>query len=172
MLATCVLLALMAAEPATSAPAAPAPKADFTGTWKLDLAASDPLDEMLAAQGASWVERKAAGSFQVTQKVANKADGLEVCVESSLGTKCNLVKAGGGWEDKETDKGKVRARTDWSEDGKALVTTSEVTLKDKKPALMVVTRTLEDESKTTVQTIELKVKDGKSYKVRRVLRRQ
>ncbi|HEY3448920.1 MAG TPA: hypothetical protein VGK67_21345 [Myxococcales bacterium] len=164
--------ALLSAEPASPAASLVASKVDFSGTWKLDLAASDPLDDLLAAQGASWIERKAAGSFVVTQKVSNKPEGLEVCVESSLGTKCNLVKAGQGWEEKETEKGKVRGRADWSEDGKALVVTTELTLKDKKPAQMIVTRSLEDEGKTTVQTLELKIKDGKAYKARRILRRQ
>ena len=158
--------------PEAAVAAAAAGKTDFTGTWKLDLAASDSLDEMLAAQGASWVERKAAGSIVVTQKVAHRPEGIEVCVESSFKHACNLVKIGAGWEEKSGDKGKAKSRTDWSPDGKAVITTSEISLQDGKSAQLVVTRTLEDEGKTTVQLIELKIKDGKSCKARRVLRTQ
>lgn len=170
-------LVLSAAPPDVATPAPPVPaqaaaKADFSGTWKLDLAASDSLDEMLAAQGASWVERKAAGSVVVTQKVTPAPDGFEVCVETPVKNKCNPVRIGGGWEEKESEKGKVRSRTDWSADGKAVVTISEITLPDGKAARLDVTRTLEDGGKTTVQVIELKIKDGKAYKARRVLRKQ
>lgn len=151
-----------------AAPAHP----DFTGTWKLDLAASDPLDDLLDAQGAPWVAKKAAKTLVVTQKVALKPEGLEVCAESSLRSKCTIAKIGAGWEDRETEQGKGRARTDWSADGTALITVTEAKLKDGTPVELRMTRTLEDAGKTTVQLLELKAKDGKAHKARRVLRKQ
>jgi len=157
-----------------AAPVAADEHPDFTGTWKLDLAASDSLDEMLKAQGASWLERKAAGSVVVTQKLKQKgADEYEVCMETSLGKNCNDLKIGVGWEEKANDKGKARARTDWSADGKALVTLTETTpAKEASPIEFRMTRTLQDDGKTTVQLLELKGKDGKLCKARRILRKQ
>ena len=126
---------------------------------------------MLTAQGASWLERKLARTVEVTQKVTRKPEGLEVCIESSLKTACTTTKVGAGWEAKAVEKGEGRARTDWSADGKALVTLTEVRLRDGTAIEVSLTRALEAEGKTTVQTIELK-KSGTSYKARRILRKQ
>ena len=161
---------LLQATPSTAADVHP----DFTGTWKLDLAASDSLDEMLKAQDAPWFARKAAGTVVVTQKIKQKApEALEVCVETPVATNCDVLKIGAGWEEKKSDKGKVRVRTEWSADGQALVTFTETTpAKEQTPIELRLTRTLQDDGKTTVQLLELKGKDGKLFKARRILRKQ
>ena len=87
------------------APAAAVDHPDFSGTFKLDLKASDSLDEMLKAQGASWVERKAAGSVVVTQIVRHRGDVVEMVVKSSLKTRKETIRIGGGWEERETEMG-------------------------------------------------------------------
>ena len=107
----------------------------------------------------------------MTQKVTQKPGALEICVESSVANKCSTTPVGAGWEDKQSDKGTARTRTDWSPDGQALVTRSEIKLKDGSPAQVKLTRSLADGGKTTVQLLELTTKDGTTYKARRVLRR-
>jgi hypothetical protein len=159
-----VLLALAAA-------AAAADRPDFSGTFKLDLKASDSLDELLKAQGASWVERKAAGAVVVTQVVRHRGDTLEIQAKSSLRTSKETIRIGAGWEERETEMGKGRARTDWDADGRTLVTRVEVKPKKGDPAELTIRRSLSDEGQTTVQALELRAKDGKRYTARRVLRR-
>ena len=163
-----VVLVLGALAPA---PAAAADRPDFSGTFKLDLKASDSLDELLKAQGASWVERKAAGSTVVTQIVRHRGDVVEIQVKSSLRSRKETIRIGAGWEERETDMGKGRARTDWDADGKTLVTRMEVKSKKGETGEMIMRRSLADEGQTTVQALELRGKDGKTYKARRILRR-
>jgi hypothetical protein len=153
------------------APAAAADRPDFSGTFKLDLKASDSLDEMLKAQGASWVERKAAGSVVVTQVVRHRGDVLEIEAKSSVKSRKQTIRIGAGWEEQETEMGKGRARTDWDADGKTLVTRVEVKSKKGESGEMTMRRSLADEGQTTVQALELRGKDGKTYKARRILRR-
>ena len=151
--------------------AAAADRPDFSGTFKLDLKASDSLDEMLKAQGASWVERKAAGAVVVTQTVRHRGDVIEIQAKSSFKTSKETIRIGAGWEERETELGKGRARTDWDADGKTLVTRVEVKPKKGDAAEFTIRRSLADEGQTTVQALELRAKDGKTYKARRILRR-
>jgi hypothetical protein len=152
------------------APAAAADRPDFSGTFKLDLKASDSLDEMLKAGGASWVERKAAASVVVTQIVRHRGDVVEIEAKSSLKSNKRAVRIGGGWEEQETEMGKGRARTDWDADGKTLVTRAEFKAKKGEGGALITRRSLVDDGQTTVQALELR-KDGKVYKARRILRR-
>jgi hypothetical protein len=158
---------------AQGAPAAlaRAERPDFSGSFEIDLKASDSFDELLKAQGASWLERKAAGSITVMQIVRHQGDALEVTVRSSVGTRKDAVRIGSGWEVRDTEHGKVRTRTDWTPDGQSLVTRSEVKLKGDRKAELLVTRSLTDGGKTTVQAMELRIADGKTYKARRILHR-
>jgi len=151
--------------------AAAADHPDFSGTFKLDLKSSDSLDEMLKAQGASWLERKLAGSTVVTQTVRHRGDTLEIQAKSSLRTSKDTIRIGAGWEERETEMGRGRARTDWDADGRTLVTRVEVKPKKGDPAAFTIRRSLADDGQTTVQALELRTKDGKAYKARRILRR-
>jgi hypothetical protein len=163
-----VVLALAGGAPAG---AAAADRPDFSGTFKLDLKASDSLDELLKAHGASWVERKAAASVVVTQIVRHRGDTIEIEAKSSLKSRKQTIRIGAGWEEQETEMGKGRARTDWAADGTTLVTRVEVKSKKGETGDLVMRRSLADAGQTTVQAIELRGKDGKLYKARRLLRR-
>jgi hypothetical protein len=154
---------------ATTGVAAAAERPDFSGTFKLDLKASDSLDELLKAAGASWVERKAAGSVVVTQTVRHRGDRLEIEAKSSFKTRKDTIRVGAGWEERETEMGRGRARTDW--DGAVLVTRVEVKPKKGAAAELTTRRSLTDGGQTTVQALELRAPDGKVYKARRILRR-
>ena len=166
-----VVVAALAVVLAPAVGAAAAERPDFSGTFKLDLKASDALDELLKAQGASWAERKAAGSVVVTQVVRHRGDLLEIQVKSSFKSRKETIRIGGGWEERETEMGKGRARTDWDADGTTLVTRMEVKSKKGEAGAIVMRRSLADEGRTTVQALELRGKDGKTYKARRILRR-
>ena len=145
---------------------------DFTGTWKIDLEASDPLDALLEVQGRSWIERKAARAMKVTQRITQTADSITIAVESVLRTKTDTFAIGGPWEERDTDElGRVRVRTEWSEDGVRLVVRNEAKLKDGTQGELRISRWLEDGGKTMVQLVELALKDGRNPKARRVFRR-
>jgi hypothetical protein len=144
---------------------------DFSGTFALDLAASDSLDALLKAQGASWLERQAAARASVTQVVRHRGDSLAITVKSSLGTRTNQVRIGGGWETKQGERGQARTRTDWAADGQSLVTRTELPQKKGPPVVLTVRRSLADGGRTTVQLLELRAQDGARYRARRILRR-
>jgi hypothetical protein len=107
----------------------------------------------------------------VTQIVRHRGDVVEMQVKSSLKSRKETIRIGGGWEERETEMGKGRARTDWDADGTTLVTRIEVKSKKGEAGVVVMRRFLADEGRTTVQAIELRGKDGKTYRARRILRR-
>jgi hypothetical protein len=145
---------------------------DFTGTWGLDLDASDPLDPLLEVQGRSWIERKVARSMKVTQKIQQAGATITISVESVLRTKVDEFTIGSPWEKRDTDElGRVRQRTEWSPDGKRLVVRNEAKLKDGTEGELRVSRWLEDDARTMIQLLELVLKDGRQLKARRVFRR-
>jgi hypothetical protein len=147
------------------------PPVDFTGTWKLDLSASDSLDAILEKQGVPWALRRAAGSLSTTQHIRHEGDVVVIRVVNAVRDKEERLPVGGDWEVKETDLGQARVRSAWSTDGKALVTTTETKLKDGTPARYLLTRTLADGGRTMVQLVEFHA-GGKDLTARRVLRRQ
>jgi len=156
---------------ACTVPARAAEHPDYSGTWKLDLKASDSVDDLLKAQGKSWVERTAARNMAVIQVIRQSGDTLGIAVHTSVKDRDDTLRIGGGWEEKDSDdSGKVRSRTDWDPDGTTLVTRTAMTLKDGVPAEFIVRRTLPD-PKTLLQVIELRFDDGRTLTARRVLRR-
>ena len=148
-------------------------KPDFSGTWVLDLAASESLDALLAAQGKSWPVRKLAGSMQVTQKITQTATTLTIEMEGALADRTEIMKLDGSWENKTAGTtGPGRTRTYWAPDGKNLVTESIVTLENGDNATMSAKRTLRDNGKTLVQRISLTLKDGNTLSANRILRKK
>lgn len=161
-------LAVIAAAPARAGGGRP----EFTGTWRLDLDASEPLDALLEVQGRSWIERKVARSMNVTQKIRQAGDTITIAVESALRTKVDVFAIGGPWEERTTDElGRVRVKTEWNADGKRLVVRNEAKLKDGTEGELRISRWFEDGGKTMVQLVELDLKDGRHPAARRVFRR-
>lgn len=145
---------------------------DFSGTWRLDLDASDLPEDMMKAQGLSWLERRMARSAKVTQRIVQEPERLLLHIDNPLGARDETLPIGGAWEEKERKRaGQVRTRTYWSPGGEALVTESELHLKDGTPARLLLSRTLADQGQTLVQSFELRCQDGRRFTARRVFRR-
>ncbi|MEO0606042.1 MAG: lipocalin/fatty-acid binding family protein [Myxococcota bacterium] len=142
----------------------PAWAADFSGTWVLDLSASDSPDELLKAQGVSWVKRKAAAKLDVTQNV--KQDGDEVTIETvtSRKTKTTTLQVDGETRTVDGDRGKAEVTHAW--DGEALVSTS--TGPD--GGSLVTRRSLSDDGRTLTQRVTLTSKDGSTVSIDRIFR--
>lgn len=146
-------------------------KTDFTGTWELDLEASDSMEEILKAQGRSWAERKAAGNMSVTQRITQTKDQMTIAIDSVANKSTEVLRLDGTAETKETPKmGTVQTHTSWDGDS-VLVTVVDMKLSDGDPATMVMRRQLRDQGKTMVMQIEMRLKDGKVLSANRILRR-
>jgi hypothetical protein len=142
---------------------------DFSGSWSLDLAASDSVDPILAAQGVGWAERQAAKSLTATQHIRQSTSTLTIDIESAVIDKTEVLPLDGSPQSGTTRDGKPRvARTTWQ--GSALVTTAVVTAPEGAQQ-MTLARTLEDGNNTLRQHITLKLADGTTYEVDRIYRR-
>lgn len=152
-------------------PALAADHPDYTGTWTLDLAASDSVDPLMKAQGQSWIARRAARRMKVTQTLAQTEQSLTADLDSSLGHRHETLPIGGDWEVRTSDDGSsVKVRTAWV--GDALVTETQLRLNDGSPAELGISRTLADGGRTMVQTLALRRGDQPTISARRVFRRR
>lgn len=69
--------------------------ADLNGRWTLDLKASQSVDPILEAVGASWSTRTLAANIQVTQEISVGTDTITIAAVSSLGSKSDTVRTDG-----------------------------------------------------------------------------
>lgn len=60
-------------------PAQPA-QVDFSGTWSMDLQASDSLDDLLQQFGVAWPLRKLLDNLPVQQEVTQNEHSLNIAV--------------------------------------------------------------------------------------------
>lgn len=150
--------------------AALAAPVDFTGRWRLDLAASTDVAPLLEAQGRPWIERKLSRSFVVKQDIAQADDVLEISMNLVIRDyhETNLVD---GVERPDTQpSGEPMWVTHWWEDD-AQQTRVRMPLPDGHQAELHVTRTLEDDGQTMRRAIRLQVDDGRQFQADRVFRR-
>ncbi len=145
---------------------------NFSGKWVLDNKASDPVDEILKAQGVSWLERQAIKSAKIIQDI--KQDGTQVTV--TIGTvaksRTEVLKLDGSAQVTEGDRlGNVKSKTFWDTDGSTLVSTIEPTESSQNFTEFKVSRRLQDGGKTLAQTMEMKLKNGQTLKANRIFRK-
>jgi len=147
-------------------------KVDFSGTWELDLDASDPVDDLLKAQGRSWMERKLAARTKITQIITQSATEMRIAVTSSVMDREEVLRLDGTPMTRKTLKGdEITVTTRWSKDNKALL--SETTVQTESgPAKVVSKRTLKDGGKTMVVETTMTVKGGKVFRARRIFRKR
>lgn len=145
---------------------------DFSGTWELDLDASDPVDDLLKAQGRSWLERKLAAKTKITQMIEQSAAEIRILVKSSVMDREEILRIDGTPMTRKTLKGEtITVTTRWSNDKKALL--SETTVQTESgPAKVVSKRTLEDGGKTMVVATAMTLRDGKVLGAKRIFRRK
>ncbi len=166
MTALAVLAAALAPRPASAGPP------DFSGTWVLDLSASDPVDDLMRVQGFSFPERQVAARMAVTQTIVQTPDELRIDVESVAKSRREVLHLDGREETIETEKnGPMLTRSSWAPDGATLVSQSRVRLSNGAPAVLRVSRQLRDGGRTLAQRLELEVSGGARYAATRVFRR-
>lgn len=139
----------------------------YTGTWVLDLEASQSPVALMAEQGFSWVEREVAKRMNVTQVMAATAERVELRIESSLRNSSETLIVDGVPRPGEGRGGPVSALHRWATDG-ALVTEVEQPVGEGCPCKTVVNRSIDGDILT--QWITWTASDGRVVSLKRVLR--
>jgi hypothetical protein len=147
---------------------------DFSGTWVLDLKASDSPDAMLKRMGASSLERIFAASTKLESTCRQSRNLLTITTRAPFFSRTEQLRLDGHPETKAEKKtGSYTIRNVWSHHGEELISISAFRTKDDKNAELTVTRELADGGNTLVLTQRLKV-EGESppTAVRRIWRRK
>ena len=148
---------------------------DFSGVWLMDLNDPDstPMSPILKAQGASWLERRAADSTAVRQTITQTDDTLTIQAESTLRSNTEVLKLDGSPMERVTDRlGKVSARSFWDKDGKTIVTEMHYKTKDGTNAVWSIRRYLIDNGKKIRVDHLLEFEGGRKIRSSRILVRQ
>ena len=142
--------------------------ADMTGRWELDRAASEDMDTLLQeTQELSWLERQLAGSVDVTHVIAQQGATVQVDVVAPAFTSSATLVTDKQWRDATLRTGPASQRAWW--EGEVLVVESKGSLADGTSALYRTERWIEGDDMFFVLSID--AEDGRSWKVKRVLRR-
>ncbi len=144
---------------------------DFSGTWLLDLEASDSFDPILAAQGIPQFQRRAINNASVTQVITQTDSALTIEAKTAFGSRQEDLNFDGQTRTVSSQLGTGATRSFWESNG-ALVTTFSGTSNQGRPIDATVSRSLADNGQTMVQTIELQAADGSTFIADRVFRKQ
>jgi len=147
---------------------------DFSGTWVLDLKASDSPDAMLKRMGASALERKFAASTKLESTYRQSGNLLTITTRAPLFSRTERLRLDGHSEKKtENRTGPYTIRNVWSQHGKELISISAFRTKDDKNAELHITRKLAEGGNELVLTQTLKIEGEPSQPVvRRIWRRK
>jgi len=142
---------------------------DFSGTWVLDVDASDSPDDFLKLQGVSMLERKAVARIVVTLTIDQTPEKVSVGVSSAVKTETQEQVMDGTVRTQTTDTGPAQVKHYWSDEG-AMITVMTAANKDGEPITQVTTRTLS--GATMTQVISATAADGSSVSMNRTFRKQ
>jgi len=116
---------------------------DFSGTWVIDLKASDSSEPTLKRLGASWFQRKLATSLKVEATYRQMKDRLTIVTRGPAFSRTEELWLDGRPVTKtESLTGPYTERTFWSADGTRLISISAFRTKDGKDARLRVARQL------------------------------
>ena len=145
---------------------------DLSGTWVLDYKASDPMDDLLKAEGFSVIERRLYAHVGVTLTIQQKSEQVVIHVQTAVVNDDEVLRTDGTQQSREVFHiGHVVSRTHWDDGGKALITLTELKAGDGSPANGTVKRTLADNGRSLLQHLTLQLHDGRTIKVKAVYRR-
>ncbi|HCH66891.1 MAG: hypothetical protein CL927_09005 [Deltaproteobacteria bacterium] len=130
----------------------PSTTSAWTGTWILDRAASDTLELVLKAQGVSKAKRIVAEKVDLTQKLFDHGDQLDVEMVGPT-TKSTTLVFDGKERSQTTDRGDILYRAKRETSG-AMVVISRP--KGGSGLITVVTRSLDPDGQTLRQKITVK----------------
>src|SRR6516164_10582426 len=147
---------------------------NFSGTWVLDLKASDSPEPMMKRMGVSGLERKLAASTKLESTYSQSGNLLTITTRGPAFSRTEHLRLDGHPEAKtEKQTGPYTIRTSWSQHGKELISTSTFRTKNGKNAELIVTRRLADGGNTLVLGQTLKVEgEAPEPVMRRVWRRK
>jgi hypothetical protein len=155
---------LLALWPATALSAAPP---DFTGSWSIDDAASQPMDPVFEIQGLSWIQRKAAAGFDSTAEITQEPDRLIVRFDNILGKHRQELFFDGAPHATVNPAGIATTFTSkWSDDGVALLAAGTFQLDDGVSCTLSERRTLSADKSHMSVLVEIKRSDGQSASAR------
>jgi hypothetical protein len=153
-----------------------ASKPNLSGTWTLDRKASTPLEPLMLRVGASYLERRYAGSaplkatFHQTDQVltvATRGPGyaLDETLQLNGQTVPSNMEIVGGTS--------VNVRAAWSKDSQQLVETRQIKTKSGKQGELVIKRQLTDQGKSMllIYTLKLSGEPDTTF-VRQIWRKQ
>ncbi|MCB9792651.1 MAG: hypothetical protein H6741_07960 [Alphaproteobacteria bacterium] len=141
------------------------------GDWEVDQDASEDIDDILAARGATWLERQAIRNLPITYSFRAKGETIILTMDSPIYSRTvDLIPDNAVRTRTSSRMGAYTVRHFHDEAG-ALVTVSDMTLPDGVPAVFTVTRSLVDPATMHIHW-ELNAEDGRQMAATRVLRRE
>lgn len=144
--------------------------ADLSGKWTLDLSASQSVDALLEASGASLVERAAAATVSVTQDMRVEGSVLVIAVDSSLFDRVERLPLDGRAEARTSKRGEpMEVRT--TIEGDRVVTRTRITGAGG-VSLLEIERRVEDGGQTLRQTVRYTPAGQAAMQAERVFRRE
>jgi hypothetical protein len=144
---------------------------DLSGSWMIDLKASDSPEAMMKRLGVGWIQRKLASSIKIEATYSFSRDLLTIDTRGPAFSRTEQIRLD-GQPDRRTEKltGPYTIVSKWNPTENKLVSISTFETKDGRPGELTVIRMLADNGATLVLTQTLKV-DGEQWVVRRIWRR-
>lgn len=139
---------------------------DLVGTWALDKSASEPVDELLRAQGVGAVKRKMAASIDVELTITRAGDGVTVNTLAAGNARSETIQADGTERSVTNDRGTFQVTASWQ--GEDLV----VVARSADGGSVTTRRSVSDDDKTLTQAVAMKTPDRKTISANRVFRRE
>ncbi len=141
----------------------------LVGSWTLDVAASEPVLDLLEASGVGWVERQALARLPIEQVFTIEGTDLVVRIDTPLGARTERLPLRGETKRGVDAKGLAfELRTHF--EAEALVTTMRHALPEG-TRTFVIRRSLTEEGRVLRQNLALTLPDGRALSARRTFRR-
>ncbi|MFT5682727.1 MAG: hypothetical protein ACI8RZ_003651 [Myxococcota bacterium] len=137
---------------------------DLNGTWSLSSSASDPVEQLLEAQGVGWMERKAAASMSVTQTITLAETSATIAVKTSVKSDTQTLKVDNQTRAVPGEHGTAQVRHYWGAEGE-LITVSSGPSAGGEPMEVTITRSVS--SGQMHQLIEMTI-GGETIRANRV----
>jgi len=141
---------------------------DLNGRWTLDLAASDSVDPLLEAVGASWTTRQLAAHISVTQELTVGSGTLTIAAVSNVGSKTDTLPTDGTATYGKSEFGSGTRRCSWV--GAELHCASHVQVTGGAWGDVTLVRKV-DGAGLMHQVYDLKLQDGRAFHADRVFRK-
>lgn len=168
-------LASHADDAASASNAPPREYADFGGKWKLDLPASrsPELNRLLEIQGASWWEQSLVNQTELYLTIRQESNVvLRLESRSKLQNQTETLFLDGRTKISTNLHGEaVESHTVWTPDRQAVKTTAQIRTAAKKPATLLLIRSLAPDRSSMFVTTELIVETNAPIRAVRVFRR-